>query len=31
MLLRGDASVDELGTNWEDAEDDDVRKAMKDK
>jgi hypothetical protein len=29
--IQGFASVDELGTNWEDAEDDDVRKAMKDK
>ena len=29
--IREDASVDEPGTTWEDAEDDDVRKAMKDK
>jgi hypothetical protein len=29
--IKGDASVDELGTVWEDAEDDDLRKAMKDK
>ena len=29
--IKGDASVDELGTVFEDAEDDDLRKAMKDK
>ena len=29
--IKGDASVDELGTVWEDAEDDDLKKAMKDK
>ncbi len=29
--IQGDAQLDDLGTDWQDAEDDDIRKAMKDK
>ena len=29
--IQGDAQLDEIGTGWEDAEDDDIRKAMSDK
>ena len=29
--IQGNAQLDELGTGWEDAKDDDIRKAMRDK